>query len=71
VESSYTRETDLRELRKPAGRQKAVVSSIASVLKPGRAIQVSIQDNRWLSSRTLAEPKVALLRQFLRDLIQY
>ena len=39
---------DMKELRKAAGRNKAIVGSMASILRPGRAIQVSLQDNRWL-----------------------
>lgn len=39
---------DLQELAKSAGRNKAIVVSMASILRPGRAVQNSIQDNRWL-----------------------
>ena len=44
---------DLKELLKPAGRHKAIVGSIASILRPGRAVQVSLQDNRWLRDAAL------------------
>lgn len=71
VDDTWADAADLQEFRKPAGKKKAIVSSIASVLKPGKAIQVSIQDNQWLSRQTLEEPKVKALQQFLRDLIQY
>lgn len=40
---------DLKHLRKPAGAKKAQVAAIASILRPGKAIQVSIQDNRWFA----------------------
>ncbi len=36
---------DIRELQKPTGRNKAIIGSIASILRPGRAVQVSLQDN--------------------------
>lgn len=61
---------DVRDIGKPAGRAKAIVSSISSVLKPGRAIQVSIQDNRWLKGETLELPAVKAFREFLDDLLE-
>ena len=56
---------DVKELRKPAGRNKAVIGSIASILRPGRAIQVSIQDNRWLRDAALAILRVQAVQDFL------
>ncbi len=44
---------DRADFNKPAGRNKAIVGSIASVLRPGKAVQVSIQDNRWLKGANL------------------
>lgn len=38
-----------KDFSKPAGKNKAIASAIASVLRPGKSIQVSIQDNRWLT----------------------
>jgi len=61
---------DLRELGKPAGRKKAVVSSISSILKPGKAIQVSIQDNHWLIGDALDLPKVKAVQTFLAELLE-
>jgi hypothetical protein len=61
---------DLVELQKPAGRNKAVVGSVASILRPGRAIQVSIQDNRWLRGATLTIPRVRAVQLFLADLLE-
>jgi len=61
---------DLKELRKPAGRQKAIVGSVASILKPGRAVQVSLQDNRWLRDTALALPRVRAVQEFMIDLLQ-
>ena len=60
---------DLVELRKPAGRKKATIASIAAVLKPGKAIQTSIQDNRWLEGPTLELPRIVALRGFLGELM--
>src|SRR5262249_38277720 len=61
---------DLTELRKPAGRNKAIVSSVASILRPGRAIQVSIQDNRWLHGATLTLPRVQAVQEFLTNILE-
>ena len=61
---------DLEELGKPAGRQKAIAGSVASILRPGRAIQVSIQDNRWLRDATLKLPRVRAVQDFLARLLE-
>ncbi len=61
---------DLKELRKPAGRNKAVIGSMASILRPGRAVQVSIQDNRWLRDAALAIPRVKAVQDFLVNLFE-
>lgn len=61
---------DLQELRKPAGQNKAIAASIASILRPGRAIQVSIQDNRWLEGAALGLGSVQQIQQFLYQLIE-
>jgi hypothetical protein len=63
-------EDDLRELRKPAGRNKATIGSVASILRPGRAIQVSLQDNRWLRDTALDLPRVHAVRAFLGDCLE-
>ena len=61
---------DLEETRSRAGRHKAIVGSIASVLRPGRAVQVSLQDNRWLRDTALALPRVRAIQQFLMTLLE-
>lgn len=61
---------DLRELKKPAGKNKAILGSIATILRPGRAIQNSIQDNRWLCDATLTLPRVRAIKAFLSDLLE-
>jgi len=61
---------DLDEMEgAPAGEKKAQVGVIASVLKPGKAIQNSISDNRWLEGAAKDKPRIAALRRFLRDLL--
>jgi hypothetical protein len=54
----------------PAGRNKAMVGSIASILRPGRAIQVSLQDDRWLRDTALALPRVKAVQDFLLKLLE-
>jgi hypothetical protein len=60
---------DLREFHRPAGRKKAHVSSIAGIFKPGRAIQTSIQDNRWLDGDAMQLPIVREVDKFLANLL--
>lgn len=61
---------ELKEIQKPAGRNKAIVGSMASILRPGRAVQVSLQDNRWLQDDALAIPRVKAVQEFLCDLFE-
>ncbi|WP_204102800.1 MULTISPECIES: DUF3226 domain-containing protein [Spirulina sp. CCY15215] len=60
---------DRKEFKKPAGKNKAIVSSISSVLKPGKAIQVSIKDNCWIDSQTLKLENIALIREFIAKIL--
>jgi hypothetical protein len=60
---------DLDEIGALAGEKKAQVGVIASVLKPGKAIQNSISDNRWLEGAAKVQPRVEGLRRFLRELL--
>lgn len=62
---------DLRELRKPAGNYKAVVSSISSILRPGKTLQVSIQDNRWLDPQTIQLDSISLVKKFIDEIIGF
>jgi hypothetical protein len=60
-----------RDLAKPAGKDKAVVAAVASVLRPGKSVQVSIQDNQWISDpEKLAVAEVTALQKFITGLIQ-
>lgn len=61
---------DLEEFNKPAGRQKATLGAMACILKPGKAIQNSLRDNRWLEGAALAQPRIRLLMQFLSLLFE-
>jgi hypothetical protein len=60
---------DLKDFQKPAGRQKAIISAMAAILRPGKAIQVSLQDNRWMRGRALDLPRILSIRGFLAELL--
>jgi hypothetical protein len=60
---------DLEGFNAPAGHNKATVAAVASILKPGKAIQVSIQDSRWLAGAALQLPDVQRVSTFLVDLL--
>lgn len=61
---------DVEQLRKPAGGNKARVAVVANLLRPGKSLQVSIQDNRWLDAAHLAGKRVASVQTFLADVLQ-
>jgi len=60
---------ELEEIRKPSGRHKAVLAAMSAVLKPGKPIQASIEDHRWIEPRTLTLPRVAAVLRFLQQLL--
>jgi hypothetical protein len=53
----------------PFDEQKAVIASVASLLRPGKTNAVTIEDNLWLSDETKHLPKLAELLRFLRELV--
>lgn len=57
-------------VKKAAGRNKAVIGAMASLFKPGKAIQNSIQDNDWLRGAALEIPSIQTVQQFLVDLFE-
>ena len=57
--------------RSLTARHKALVATIVSVLKPGRANAPSIADDEWICELTEKNvPEVALLKQFLVNLLE-
>jgi hypothetical protein len=60
---------DLKDFKKPSGKDKAIISTISSILKPETAIQISIRDNRWIDENTLQLPNLILLEKFITDLL--
>lgn len=74
VEDAYRtraalRRDDRKDLEKPAGQHKAVAACVASVMRPGKAIQASIQDNAWLGPETLALPRIAAVAAFFAQIL--
>lgn len=62
--------SDRKDLDKPAGRDKAMVACIAAVLRPGKAIQVSIQDNRWIEPPLARFPRIKAIDEFFVSLFE-
>lgn len=59
---------DKKEFIRQSGKDKATIGCTANILKPGKAVQVSIQDNDWISDRSIKIPEVASLNRFLGEL---
>lgn len=60
-----------KEHWRPYGREKAIVASIVSVLKPGAANTASIAQDEWICAETIdTVADVKLLNRFLKDLLQ-
>ncbi|MEO7327494.1 MAG: DUF3226 domain-containing protein [Minicystis sp.] len=53
----------------PFDEQKAVVASVASLLKPGKTNTASLADNLWIGDQTQHLSKLAGLLRFLRALV--
>lgn len=54
---------------RPSSESKVLFGVAANVLKPGKANQVSIQDNEWISSSTIGQVNQGRLYQFLKRLL--
>lgn len=61
---------ELKDFKKPSGRKKATIATLAAILRPGKAIQVSISDNRWLTPETLTLPNVSSVAVFVKSLLE-
>lgn len=58
------------DFAKPSGKSKAIAGSIASILRPGKAVQVSIQDNMWLRHPAALDlPDVKALQNFVDTIL--
>jgi len=61
---------DFKEFREPSGHKKARLSAIAAMLKPGKPLNASVEDQKWVpdNPRTCAalKPLMDFLDQLLR-----
>lgn len=59
-----------KSLQKEQKAKKAKVGCIANVMKPGKANQVSIADDEWISDKTLKECKMLIMfNEALKNMI--
>lgn len=63
-----TQAQHLDDIRKPAGQNKAVVGAMATIFRPGKAVQMSIQDNDWVRGDALTLPRIKAMQDFLLQL---
>lgn len=61
---------DRNQFDKPAGKEKATIGCISNILKPGKAVQVSIQDNNWVCRQTIENTDLSKLNIFITELLQ-
>ncbi|MEX1040996.1 MAG: DUF3226 domain-containing protein [Pirellulaceae bacterium] len=61
---------DKSQVKKPFGKEKAIIAAAVSILKPGMSLAVSLDQNRWFSEESLNLPSMKKLIQFLRNLCQ-
>ncbi len=61
---------DGEDLSKTPYRNKAIVGAIASVLRPGKAVQTSIQDNQWIKGERLQLDRIKAVQVFLANLFE-
>jgi hypothetical protein len=59
---------ELQDFNKPAGENKAVIGAMANIFRPGKSVQVSIQDNDWLRGQALLIPQIKAVQDFLKAL---
>jgi len=54
----------------PFGRQKAIIASVASLLKPGKSNLVTLKDNDWISESTMNSQMLQLVIHFCKQLLE-
>lgn len=60
-----------KNFNKPTGEKKAIVGAMATILKPGKAVQMSIQDNDWIGETSLSSiPRIQAVQTFLKTLFE-
>jgi len=66
--ATWTNE-DHDEFKSASGKKKATIASASAILKPGKTSQMSVNDNRWVESPTLATGRVKVVADWLNSLI--
>ncbi|MFI3190629.1 hypothetical protein BCS42_07720 [Crenothrix sp. D3] len=61
------KKSELKEL-KNAGENKAIIGAMATIMRPAKSIQVSIQDNDWLRGTALEIERIKSVQNFLKIL---
>lgn len=69
IDTSLLTEEDLVEFQKSAGKNKAILSGITSVLKPSSSLVVSLKHNRWVDEETLKLDRLVAIRNFVGEII--
>lgn len=69
INISLLNKEDRKKIKKPAGKNKAIISSITSILRPTRSLAVSLHDNRWIDEETLKLDRLVLIRDFVGEII--
>jgi hypothetical protein len=67
---TFHNKDDGEDFNKPAGKNKAMVGAMANIMRPGKAVQVSIQDNQWLKKEALSIPRIKSVQDFLKVLFE-
>jgi hypothetical protein len=69
--SCKLKKDELKELSKPAGENKAIIGAMANIMRPGKSVQVSIQDNRWVDINAINSiPQIKAVQNFLKELFE-
>lgn len=69
INLSLLNKEDRKKIKKPAGKNKVIISSITSILRPTRSLAVSIHDNRWVDEETINLDRLVAIRDFVGEII--
>lgn len=60
---------DFKELHRPAAKSKAVLSSMTALLKPGKSIIASLEDQDWIPDEFEQCDTLVPFLRFLKELL--
>lgn len=61
---------DFKEFREPSGHKKARLSAIAAMLKPGKPLNASVEDQKWVPDNPRTSAALKPLMDFLDQLLR-